>query len=107
MLAIGRGRSDDGYVFTSNPQGEPFHPQRLIQMLTAKAKAAGLPIVKLHDLRHGHATHAREAGVDMKMISDRLGHSSISITADIYSNFTPAADKAAAAQVAAAIDGSA
>jgi integrase len=107
MLAIGRGRSDDGYVFTSNPQGEPFHPQRLIQMLTAKAKAAGLPIVKLHDLRHGHATHAREAGVDMKMISDRLGHSSTSITADIYSHVTPAADKAAAAQVAAAIDGSA
>ncbi|MGD0984480.1 MAG: tyrosine-type recombinase/integrase [Acidimicrobiales bacterium] len=105
MLAIGRRADRDGYVFTANPQGDAFHPQRLTQLLQSKAKAASLPPIHLHCLRHGHATAALEAGVPMKVVSERLGHSSISITADIYSHVTAAVDQAAAAQVAAAIDG--
>jgi integrase len=59
-----------------------------------------------HCLRHGHATHALEAGVPMKVVQQRLGHSSIQVTADIYSHVTAATDQAAADKVAAAIDGS-
>lgn len=104
MFGFGKGRSDDGFVFVRE-DGEPYHPQRFTQMLAAKATAAGLPVVKLHALRHGHATTALEAGVPMKVVSERLGHSGIAITSDVYSHVSPATDHAAAAQVAAAIDG--
>lgn len=80
MLSIGKQRSEVGFVFTSDVEGSPFHPQRLIQIHARKAKACGLPIVKLHALRHGHATHLLESGVPLKVASERLGHSSISIT---------------------------
>jgi len=56
-------------------------------------------------LRHGHATHAIKAGVDLKGMFERLGHSSYSVIADIYSHVTPAVDAAVAAKVAAAVDG--
>jgi integrase len=74
-------------------------------MLAAKAQSAGLSVVKLHALRHGHATVALEAGVPMKVVSERLGHSGIAVTADVYSHVTAATDQAAAAQVAAVLDG--
>lgn len=45
-----------------------------------------MPITRFHDLRHGHATLLLEMGEDLKIISDRLGHSTISITADIYAH---------------------
>jgi integrase len=105
MFAFGKRRSDDGLVFVRE-DGEPYHPQRFTQMLAAKAKAAGLPVVKLHALRHGHATVALEAGVPMKVVSERLGHSGIAITSDVYSHVTAATDRAAAAQAAAVVDGS-
>jgi integrase len=92
------------YLFCDE-RGHPYHPQRFTQMLAAKAKAAKLPPVKVHALRHGHATAGLEAGVDMKVMSERLGHSSIQVTADIYQHVSAAVDQAAAYKVAAAIDG--
>ncbi|MCU1490248.1 MAG: integrase family protein [Acidimicrobiaceae bacterium] len=103
-LRAGEAWQDSGLVFVDE-LGVPYHPDRLTRMLAAKAKAAGLPTVKLHALRHGHATHALEAGVPMKVVQERLGHASIAITSDIYSHVSAAADQAAAAQVAAAVDG--
>ncbi|HXY44761.1 MAG TPA: tyrosine-type recombinase/integrase [Acidimicrobiales bacterium] len=105
MFAYGKARSDDGLVFV-HEDGSPYHPQRFTTLLAERAKAAGLPVIKLHALRHGHATAALEAGVPMKVVSERLGHSGIAITSDIYSHVTAATDLAAAAQVAATIDGS-
>jgi integrase len=104
LLALGRHRAEDGLVFVRE-DGEPYHPQRLTIMLSERTRAAGLPRVKLHALRHGHATAALEAGVPMKVVSERLGHSGIAITSDVYSHVTKATDHAAAAQVAAVIDG--
>ena len=104
LFAFGKHREDERLVFVRE-DGEPYHPQRFTQMLAAKAEAAELPVVKLHALRHGHATVALEAGVPMKVVSERLGHSGIAITSDAYSHVTAATDRAAAAQVAAARDG--
>ena len=70
------------------------------------ARDAGLPAIPLHSVRHSYATAALAAGVPTKVLSERLGHSSISITADTYQHVLPELDDQAAARVAAAIFGS-
>jgi integrase len=47
---------------------------------------SGLPRIRLHDLRHTHATLALEAGVNPKIVSERLGHSTVAFTLDVYSH---------------------
>ena len=59
-------------------------------------KNAGLPHIRLHDLRHTHATMMLEAGVHPKVVSERLGHASIGITLDTYSHVLPGLQEAAA-----------
>lgn len=61
-----------------------------------EAEAAGLPPIRLHDLRYGAATLALAAGVDMKAVSAMLRHSSITITADTYTSVLPQVARAAA-----------
>jgi integrase len=71
------------------------------------ARAAGLPPIRLHDVRHSYATAALAAGVPAKVISERLGHATIAITMDTYSHVIPGMDAAAANAVASLIlDGS-
>jgi len=62
--------------------------------------------VRLHDLRHTWARLALEAGIPAKVVQDRLGHSTVAITLNIYSHVTPQLQSDAAARVAAAIFGS-
>ena len=52
-------------------------------------RRSGLPHVRFHDLRHGHATLMLIQGVHPKVVSERLGHSSIGITLDTYSHVLP------------------
>ena len=63
----------------------------------------GLPKIRLHGLRHSHASAALEAGVPMKVVSNRLGHSSIRVTGDIYSHVRPEVDRSAAELIAETI----
>ena len=63
-------------------------------------KAAKLPDIRLHDLRHTHATLALRAGIHPKIVSERLGHTTVSITLDTYSHAIPAMQEAAAALIA-------
>lgn len=58
--------------------------------------AAGLPPIRLHDLRHGAATLMLAAGIDVKIVSDTLGHSDTRITRDIYQSVLPHVGKSAA-----------
>ena len=67
----------------------------------ARAKSARLPKIRFHDLRHTWATHALGAGVHPKIVSERLGHSTISVTLDLYSHVSPGMGKEAAELVAA------
>ena len=67
------------------------------------AREAGLPPLRLHDLRHTNASLALQAGVDLKVVSDRLGHSQISVTADLYTHVNIAVGRAAADQIAQAL----
>jgi integrase len=59
-----------------------------------------LPSIRLHDLRHTHATLALQAGVHPKVVSERLGHATVSITLDTYSHAIPAMQEEAAALIA-------
>ena len=61
--------------------------------------AAMLPRIRLHDLRHSHATLALQAGVHPKVVSERLGHADISLTLNTYSHAIPALEETAAALV--------
>lgn len=66
--------------------GEPMNPEFISRTFKRDLKRAGLPEIRFHDLRHGHATMLLELGEDIKIISDRLGHSTITLTADTYSH---------------------
>ena len=94
----------DGYVFTDE-LGRVIHPQSFTDRFKRYAKAARLPAIRLHELRHSHATLALEAGVAPKVVSDRLGHATTSFTMDVYADALPAVEETAAAMVAALVLG--
>ncbi len=71
---------------------------------TDDAEAPAFTRIRLHDLRHTHATLMLAAGVHPKVVSERLGHASISMTLDIYSHAIPALQESAAALFAALVD---
>ncbi|MFN2490127.1 MAG: tyrosine-type recombinase/integrase [Actinomycetota bacterium] len=96
---------ESGLVFTRE-DGAPLHPQSLSDAFERRVKAAGLPRIRLHDLRHTYATIALTAGVHPKVVSERLGHSNIGITLDTYSHVIPELAEEAANSVAALILGS-
>ena len=56
------------------------------QFAKVARKAKGVPRVRFHDLRHSHATQLLSVGIHPKVAQERLGHSSISITIDLYSH---------------------
>jgi integrase len=62
--------------------------------------AAKLPKIRLHDLRHTHASLALAAGINPKVVSERLGHATVSITLDTYSHAIPALQEEAATVIA-------
>ena len=68
------------------------------------ADAAGLPNVRLHDLRHYVATRLLAAGVDFRTVAGRLGHRNAATTLNVYSHFVPEADRAAADVLAGLLD---
>jgi Phage integrase family len=71
-----------------------------LRLVLQHIRAAGLPRIRLHDVRHSYATDALAAGVPPKVISQRLGHATIAITMDTYSHVIPGLDEQAAETVA-------
>ncbi len=99
-LAAGTAWTDSGLVFVDE-LGRGLHPQRLTDLFQQAADAAGLPRIRLHDLRHTSATLALVAGVHPKIVQERLGHATISMTLDTYSHVIAGMQHDAAAQVEA------
>lgn len=85
--------------------GEPIHPDSFSQAFQRLVRNAGLRRIRLHDLRHTHATIAVKAGVPVKVISERLGHESPAFTLKQYAHVIPGMQAEAAALVAQSIEG--
>jgi integrase len=85
--------------------GTAIWPRTFSRSFDHHVRDAGLPKIRLHDLRHTHATLALEAGVHPKVVQERLGHATIAITLDTYSHAIPALQEDAAAKIAALLSG--
>ena len=101
--AAGEFWQENGLVFCRE-NGTPLNPTRIGHRLTVRAGQAGLPHIRVHDLRHTYATLALLAGVHPKVVSERLGHANIAITLTLYSHVTEGMDRSAADLVAQLLD---
>ncbi len=91
-----------GLVFRDS-DGTALHPCRVTRRFAALVRVSGLPRIRLHDLRHTHATIALRAGIHPKIVSERLGHSTVTITLDLYSHAGESLQAEAAGRVSAVI----
>ena len=98
LLRVGVGLTDDTFV-VAQVDGSPIQPDTLTQDWTRKIEKTGLPVYRFHDLRHAHATHMLANGIHPKVASERLGHSKIGITLDLYSHVLPSMQEDAAERV--------
>ncbi|MBA2716632.1 MAG: site-specific integrase [Propionibacteriales bacterium] len=87
-LKAGSAWVQTSYVFTTET-GEPCDPRNALRALKVAAEKASLPGVGLHTLRHSAATVMIENGVPLKVVSEILGHFSVSVTGDIYGHVSP------------------
>jgi integrase len=94
-LAAGPEWQDDDLIFCTE-KGEPLRQDHVRGEFKKVAKAAELPDLTVYALRHSCATLLLERGVPLKVVSERLGHSTIALTADTYSHVTPSMQKQAA-----------
>lgn len=98
-LVAGELWQDQRLVFPSE-LGALLHPDVVSRAFDSLVRRVELPRIRLHDLRHGWASLALEAGVHPKVVSERLGHSTVGITLDTYSHVVQGLDAEAAATVA-------
>ncbi len=89
-----------GHVF-SRPDGAPTHPHLLSDAFKKLVARSGLPPIRFHDLRHTHATLLLKAGVPVKVVSERLGHSTPGFTMATYQHVIPGMQHEAALTFAA------
>ena len=95
LRCLGILLTDESLVFC-HPDGSPHLPNTLTHVFKKILKKAGLSGVRLHDLRHTHASLMLKQGVNPKIVSERLGHATVAITLDVYSHVTPGLQEAAA-----------
>ncbi|MHB8329226.1 MAG: tyrosine-type recombinase/integrase [Acidimicrobiales bacterium] len=98
--------TSQSFVFSPEPDGSsPFNPETITSFVCRLRGKVGLPELRLHHLRHFAATQLVATGVDIRTVAGRLGHSSPSITLNIYSHFIEDADKEAARRMGALMQG--
>jgi integrase len=103
LLKLGKRLSDDDFV-VAQPDGSPLLPHSIGQeWVRFLGRTPNLPRIRFHDLRHAHATHLLGSGVHPKVASERLGHSKVGITLDLYSHVLPNMQADAAATVDGAL----
>ena len=94
-LFLGKPLAKDDFVF-AHPDGTPLDPSTVTHTFGMVARKAGLGHLRLHDLRHSYASLMLAAGVNVKAISQSMGHSNIGITLDTYAHLLPGMGRSAA-----------
>jgi integrase len=103
-LAWGEAWTDSGYVFVQQDR-TPLRSDAVTRAFEEHLTNAALPRLRLHDLRHSHATLGLAAGIPAKVMSERLGHSKVG-TIDLYSHVMPGMQDEAAAKIGELVRGS-
>jgi integrase len=103
-LRKGSEWQDYGLVFPS-AVGTPVSPRNLSREFYALRTKAGVPPIRIHDIRHTVATHLIEAGVDVKAVSEHLGHKGVEITRAVYQHVTEGQRRAVADAIGSIILG--
>lgn len=98
MLKLGTRLTDENFV-AAFADGSPMQPTFITHEWVRVIRATSLPRVRFHDLRHAHATHMLSSGIHPKVASERLGHSKVGITLDLYSHVLPGMQEDAAAKM--------
>ena len=87
-LRLGPAYDDHGLV-CPRPDGKPWGPDAISSAFQDLIRRQTLPRIRFHDLRHGHATQLLRQGEHPKVVAERLGHATVSITLDTYSHVVP------------------
>ena len=98
----GQAYEEGQWVFC-NALGHPIDPRNFTRQFELLLKKAELPHVRFHDLRHSHATMLLMMNEHPKVVQERLGHSTVSLTLDTYSHILPGLQEAATRKISEAL----
>ena len=101
-LRLGAAYDDQGLV-CARPDGSIWSPGAISSAFQDLMRKPTIPRIRFHDQRHGHATQLLRQGEHPKVVSERLGHASVSITLDTYSHVVPGLQEQAARRLDAAL----
>jgi len=90
---LGKPLREDDWVF-AHPDGKPLRPGTVSHAFAKLSRKGIIPKLRLHDLRHSHATLLLEDGMDINAVKQRLGHTSAAFTLDTYGHVTPRMQRA-------------
>jgi len=103
-LLVGSAWIDTGLVFTT-AVGGLLHPRNIVRAFDLAVERAGVPRIRIHDLRHTAATVALREGVHPKLVQEMLGHANVAITLDTYSHASEDMHKVASERIGRALFG--
>jgi integrase len=104
--AVGPQLDGDCFVFSRSPDAQtPLHPDNVTAGFRHLCRRQGVSGVRLHDLRHAHATQLLAAGVPVRTVSGRLGHASAMTTMNVYAHFLEESDEQAAMVIGRILSG--
>lgn len=95
-LLMGAGWQNGDDLVVTIADGSAPNPEAFSNLFAKLVKRAGLPPIRLHDLRHSYASAALRDGVPVKVVSQRIGHADVGVTLKVYAHVLPGDDEAAA-----------
>ena len=88
-MLVGPAAYQDNDLVFARPDGTPTNPDAFSQSFDRLVARCELPRIRLHDLRHSHASILLKAGVPVKVVSERLGHANPAFTITVYQHVIP------------------
>jgi integrase len=88
-MLVGPAAYQDNDLVFARPDGTPTNPDAFSQSFDRLVARCVLPRIRLHDLRHSHASILLKAGVPVKVVSERLGHANPAFTITVYQHIIP------------------